>query len=76
MIRPITVNELYNYVKSQIAVKNGDKYVYISSDDEGNYFHPLYCEFTDDTEEIKSYAECGCVCDYPEVDVKDIVLLG
>ena len=42
----ITVNELFEECKKQINLGNGDKKIYISIDEEGNGFHPLFYSFT------------------------------
>jgi len=43
---PLTVKELLKECTKQVASGNGDKYIFISADDEGNYFHPLFYTFT------------------------------
>lgn len=44
----LTVNQLYEACKAQIAKGNGDKHIIISDDDEGNGYHTLFYLFTDD----------------------------
>ena len=44
----LTVKELMRECQEQIRKGNGDKFILISSDDEGNSFHTLYYGFTDD----------------------------
>ena len=47
-----TVKELFEACKLQIAKGNGDKYILISNDDEGNGFHTLFYLITDNAETI------------------------
>ena len=44
----ITVKELLSACRKQVDKGNGDKVVLITSDDEGNAYHTLFCLFTDD----------------------------
>jgi len=45
-MKAITINELMIECKKQIELKNGDKTIMISRDDEGNGFHYLWYLFT------------------------------
>lgn len=49
----LTVGQLALACQIQINKGNGDKYVLISDDDEGNGYHTLFYEFLTDKEEIK-----------------------
>lgn len=51
----LTVKQLLQACQRQVAKGNGDKYIIISSDDEGNSFHTLFYEFTDDKKDIEYY---------------------
>lgn len=62
----MNVYELLDACKEQIDKGNGDKYIYISQDDEGNSFHQLLYLFTDDEETVDSYG----------LNPDDTVLLG
>lgn len=46
MNKPITIKELYKECEEQIKKGNGDKYILISQDDEGNGYHYLWYSFT------------------------------
>lgn len=46
MNKPLTIKELYELCKMQIAKGNGDKSIMISQDDEGNGYHYLWFGFT------------------------------
>lgn len=70
----MTVKDLLGYVQKQIDKGNGDKEILISSDDEGNEFHGLYYQFTDDYEQLKQFAEYGLFHDCN--DPANVVVLG
>lgn len=44
-----TVKDLRKFCDMQIKKGNGDKYVLISNDDEGNGYHTLFYGFTDNS---------------------------
>ena len=68
----ITVKELLSACRRQVDKGNGDKVVLITSDDEANAYHTLFCLFTDDKEEIESAATLF----RDSNDPNDVVLLG
>ena len=68
----ITVKELLSACRKQVDKGNGDKVVLITSDDEGNAYHTLFCMFTDDIEDIKGASGLFQDSNNPE----DVVLLG
>ena len=70
----MTVKVLAKYCLEQIRKGNGDKIVQISQDDEGNGYHTLYYQFTDDLEEIEACYEYGMFHD--NLDTTNVVLLG
>ena len=67
----LTVNQLCELCEEMKSKGNGNKKVYISSDDEGNYFHPLLYAFSYSEEDLKNYKEMGCID-----ETENIVLLG
>lgn len=71
----ITVNQLLEFCQKQVKAWNGDKKILISRDDEGNGYHNLYYQFTDDYDEIKETQE---FCDIGDIrdDLENYVLLG
>lgn len=69
----LTVNILLEECERQKSKGNGNKKVYISSDEEGNSFHPLYFGFTDEIEDIK---ECQQYSDGIDGDLEELVILG
>lgn len=77
MKNKMTVNELLYLCQLEAKHGNGDRTIYISSDDEWNDFHELYYGFTFDENEMK-----WCLDNYRIEDIemhhklKDIILLG
>ena len=71
----ITVEKLFKFAKKQIEKGNGDKKIHISSDDEGNEYHPLFFSFTDEKQEIKMLLEYSHI-DLYDNDIQDIIILG
>ena len=53
----LTVNQLLEFCKKQIEKGNGNKHIIISNDDEGNGYHTLFYEFTDDAETLEYILE-------------------
>lgn len=53
----LTVGQLALACQLQINKGNGDKYVLISDDDEGNGYHTLFYEFLTDKDEIEACLE-------------------
>jgi len=68
----ITVKELLGACRKQVDKGNGNKVVLITSDDEGNAYHTLFCLFTDDIEDIKGVSDLFHDSNNP----RDVVLLG
>ncbi len=73
-MKALTVNVLAKYCLEQKRKGNGDKVIQISTDDEGNGYHTLWYQFTDDLDEIKACYEYGMFHD--DIDVDNTVLLG
>ena len=69
----MTVNRLLEECKRLKKEGFGDRQVYISRDDEGNGFHPLFYPFQTDTNKIQEAVDYG-MCESGEAE--DIVLLG
>jgi len=44
----VTVKELLELCKEQVAKGNGDKIILLSNDDEGNGYHEMIYHFTED----------------------------
>ncbi len=71
-MKPVTVEDLYELCKNQIAKGNGDKTILISSDDEGNSFHTLFYTFTDELDTILSFEDSLPF----KTDPHKVILLG
>ena len=69
--KPLTVSDLLKICKNAVDDGLGDKYVFISQDDEGNGFHALWYSFTT---QIKDYADL--IYQVNEEDLEDIIILG
>lgn len=69
----MTINQLTEYCIRQIEKGNGNKNIFIT-DDEGNGYHELFYQFTDNIDEIKEIQEFVYITD--EKDLDKIVLLG
>ncbi len=69
--KPLTVSDLLKVCKNAVDNGLGDKYVFISQDDEGNGFHALFYSFTTD---VENYADV--LYQVNEEDLEDIIILG
>lgn len=59
-MNPIKVKELYKLLGKAIKEGHGDKFVYLSSDDEGNDYHGLCREPMTDPKEVRMYMQYSC----------------
>ena len=73
-MRQLTIKDLKRFVDKQIEKGNEDKFIVISDDNEGNSYHGLFYQFTDDIGEIKMLSDM--IYDSVEVDPNKIVILG
>lgn len=70
----ITIDWLLEFCKKQVELWNWNKKILISNDDEWNWYHNLYYQFTDDYDEIKEiqdFYDIGNITD----DLENYVLL-
>lgn len=51
MNKQMQVKDLYEYCKEQIDKGNGDKYIIVADDTEGNGYHGMFFGFTEDVAE-------------------------
>ena len=51
----LTVKDLYRECQRMISKGNGDKYIIVSDDDEGNGFHTLFYGITDDKDDLEYF---------------------
>lgn len=70
----LTVKQLAKFCLEQIKKGNGDKVIQITQDDEGNGYHTLFYQFTDNLDEIRECEEFGMFHD--RIDVNNTILLG
>jgi hypothetical protein len=54
MAKVITIDELYSILRTERIKGNGSKKIMMSSDDEGNEFHPMYFGITEITDDFSS----------------------
>ena len=70
----ITINQLYAALGSAIKAGHGNKKCYLSTDDEGNDYHPMWFTVTTDPAEVENCMACTC-SGLPE-DYENIAILG
>lgn len=73
-MKQLTIKDLKRFVDRQVEKGNGDKFIVISGDNEGNSYHGLFYGFTDDIGEIKMLSDM--IYDSVEVNPNKIVILG
>lgn len=81
MNRQMTVKQLYELCKEEIKKGNGNKYIVISDDNEGNGYHGMFYGFSD---AIEMDEQCKLFGGSIEDDVydscftkaEDIIILG
>lgn len=71
----ITIDQLLDFCKKQVAKWNWNKKILISSDDEWNSYHNLYYAFKDDYDEIKDLQDFCYIWDIQD-DLENYVILG
>lgn len=70
----LTIEQLAYMCSEQIRKGNGNKFILISNDDEGNGYHDLFFGFSENTKELTD----GCFIPYDlnDEDLKNYVVLG
>lgn len=71
----LTVKDLFNQCKAQIAKGNGDKKIMISKDDEGNGYHYLFYGMISG-EEMREDDMFMMSVDEDYVPIEDTIVLG
>ena len=74
MYKPITVSVLKKLCNEAIKSGYGNRAIYLATDDEGNFFRPMFYGFTASGEDIHAYMDMGCIDD--AVKSNEIILLG
>ena len=72
MNKGITLKELTHMCIEELKKGNGDKYVLISSDDEGNSFHTLFFGFSTSSEDIEYALEV----EHDNHEPNEVIILG
>ncbi len=77
MNSPLTVKQLYNDCARAIKNGNGDKFVLITSDDDGNAYHALWYGLMDDESSVDETLNTWHVpVDCYNADISKTALLG
>lgn len=72
----IKVKELYKMLGAEIENGNGDKELYLTTDDEGNDYRPMYFALTSEPGTIKDFMLSTCSGLNNCKDVNNAILLG
>lgn len=72
----LKVKDLKKLVDQQMKLGNGDKYIVISDDNDGNGFHGLFYGFTDDEQSIDDILKGSILHETTCEEVEKIILLG
>jgi hypothetical protein len=67
----IKVKELYELCKAQIEKGNGDKYIVVADDNEGNGYHGMFFGFSEDVEDY-----IDLINDSQIIDADKLIILG
>ena len=77
MANIITIDELYSILRTERIKGNGGKKILISTDDEGNGYHPLFFGVTPIDNNFGYSLFYGLPCGMAFKDIKkDFVILG
>jgi hypothetical protein len=73
----MTVKELYLELAEEIKKGNGDKYIVVADDNEGNGYHGMFYGVTSDPKMVRENIECSNgLSDCCEINYDNIVILG
>lgn len=76
-MKALTIKDLFNECKKQIAKGNADKVIMISNDDEGNGYHYLWYSFADAKEIlINEYEDMSYMLSDNISKIEDTIILG
>jgi hypothetical protein len=75
MAKQIKLKELYDECKKQMALGNGEKFLVVSDDNEGNGFHGMFFTITPIEPKMKDYYE-HLIMDSCETNADNILLVG
>ena len=72
----LKVKELYYFLGEEIKKGNGNKDLYVTTDEEGNDYRPMWFAPTSDPKEVERFMRITCSGLRNCKDVKNAVLLG
>lgn len=73
----LTIKDLYINLREEVRKGNGDKFIVVADDNEGNGFHGLFFGITSETEDVKEAVEfSNGIYDSQENDLNKLVILG
>ena len=76
-MKPLTIKDLYDECKKQMAKGNADKVIMISDDDEGNGYHYLWYSFAKAKDILKDeYFDMSYMVDERIAKINDTIILG
>jgi hypothetical protein len=76
-MKPLTIKDLYEECKKQMAKGNADKVIMISDDDEGNGYHYLWYSFSNAKEIlINEYEDMSYMLSDNISKIEDTMILG
>lgn len=70
-MKQMQVKDLYECCKKQIEKGNGDKYIAVADDNEGNGYHGMFFGFSEDVEDY-----IDLVNDSQIIDADKLIILG
>jgi hypothetical protein len=73
----MTVKELYLELTEEMNKGNGDKYLVVADDNEGNSYHGMFYGVTSDPKMVRENIECSNgLYDCCETNYDNIIILG
>jgi hypothetical protein len=75
MSNPITVKEMLGFCKELVKNGHGDKYCFVTTDEEGNDYRPLWFKPTSNPDEVARLMMYSC-SGLGKHDPKKIVMFG
>jgi hypothetical protein len=73
----LTVKQLYIELAEEIKNGNGDKFIVVADDNEGNAYHGMFYGVVSDPQKVKENIDCSNgLYDSAVTDYNKIVILG
>ena len=73
-MKQMKVKDLYKACKEQMDKGNGDKYIVVADDNEGNGYHGMFYEFSEKVDDILS--DRFMLHDTAVGDINKLIILG